>query len=290
MATKPISKLAIFLQVALNEIPPPQNTDMSDAKHQKAVARCAAARLLAGMLATLGLGGCSDYYTRIEATDKRTFLPALRANINFGEDKQVASEPHTGHAIEIGIAKARGSDSQWLSAAQPPISLNDTSFNGPQKVQVDFDTSFSNISWRWRKFFAERSLGLEVTAGVGFSSLDLAVSSTSSMQRASEHYFTRGPQAGVGLIWRLNPSTSLHGRVSVFISNPGVDSMGRFELYFAKSLHKNLALRAGYARWDASGESSGYGSAFDLLLSGPILALDWDFDAGSKTKRPESTE
>lgn len=256
---------------------------------QKNITRYAAARLIAGMLATLALGGCGNWAsTRIEATDNRTFLPALRANINFGDEKQAASEPHTGHAIEIGIAKARGSDSQSLSAAQLPISLSNTSFTGPQLLQNEFDTSFANISWRWRKFFAERSLGLEVTAGVGFSSLDLSVSSTS--QRASDHFFSRGPQASVGLIWRLNPGTSLHGRVSEFISlaNHGVNEMSRYELYFAKSLHENLALRAGYASWDVSARDQYYNSNsdFQLRVSGPMLALDWDFDTGSKNQAP----
>ena len=240
------------------------------------------ARLLAAMLATLALGGCGLLpTTRINAEDNRVFLPALRADIDFGDSKQAASEPHTGNAIEFGIAKAKGGDSQSLVAGQSPIILNGTTFNAPQQLRNDIDYYFANVSWRWRKFFAERSLGLEVTAGVGFSSLDLAVSSPT--QRASDHLYTRGPQGSVGLIWRLNPSTSLQGRMSEFIStaDQGVNKMMRYELSLAKAFHDNLTLRAGYAVWDVNGESQYNMSDFQLHVSGPVIALDWDFNAGN---------
>lgn len=191
------------------------------------------------------------------------------------------------------MQKRKGGDSQSLLAGQAPIVLNNTTFNVPNQLQNDFDYNFANISWRWRKFFAEHSLGLEVTAGAGFASLDLAVSSfVPPVQRASDHFVTRGPQAGIGLIWRLNPSTSLQGRVSEFIAvdDEGVNRMSRYELYFAKAFHDNLSLRAGYAAWDVKGQGQYYNSDFQLRVSGPVLALDWDFDTGSKIKRPESTE
>jgi len=259
-----------------------EHLDMSIAEQQKTGTRCATTRLLGSILATLALGGCGLLpTTQINAEDNRVFLPALRADINFGDDKQPASEPHTGHAIEFGIAKAKGSDSQSLMTGQSPIILNGTIFTAPQQLQNDFNYNFANISWRWRKFFSERSLGLEVTAGAGFSSLDLAVSSPT--QRASDHLYTRGPQGGVGLVWRLNPGTSLQGRVSEFISaaDQGVNRMTRYELFFAKALHENLTLRAGYAAWDVNGQNQYGMSDFQLRLSGPALALDWDFNAGN---------
>jgi hypothetical protein len=263
---------------------------MSTAERQKNGTRYAAAHLLTVMLATLVLGGCGSLLptTRIDAEDNRVFLPALRANINFGDGTQAVSEPHSGSAIEFGIAKAKGGGSQSLTAGQSPIILNGTPFSAPDQLQNDFNYNFANISWRWRKFFAERALGLEVTVGAGFSSLDLAVSS--STQRASDHFFSRGPQAGIGLIWRLNPSTSIQGRVSEFVSaaNRGVNEMTRYELFYAKAFHENLTLRAGYSVWDANGQDQYGMSDFHLRASGPALALDWDIDAGSKMERPGS--
>lgn len=257
---------------------------MNIEEHQKTATRSAAtARLLAAMLATLALAGCSGLLptTPINAEDNHVYLPALRAVINFGDGKQAASEPQTGNAIEFGITKAKGDDSQKLVTGQSPIILNGTTFLAPQQLRNDFDYNFANISWRWRKFFSERSLGLEVTAGVGFSSIDLAVSSPA--QRASDHLFTRGPQGSIGLIWRLNPSTSLQGRMSEFISTAdrGVNKMMRYELSLAKAFHDNLTLRAGYAVWDVNGESQFNMSDFQLHVSGPVIALDWDFNAGN---------
>jgi hypothetical protein len=250
-----------------------------EAHHKNVTLSAATARLLAGMLATFALGGCGYMpTTTINAEDNHVYLPALRAVVNFGDSK--ASEPQSGNAIEFGIAKAKGDDSQSLVAGQSPIILNGTSFSPPQHLRNDFDYNFANISWRWRKFFSERPLGLEVTAGVGFSSLDLAVSSPT--QHASDHLYTRGPQAGIGLIWRLNPGTSIQGRVSEFISadDHGVNKMTRYELFFAKALHDNFTLRAGYAVWDVNGEGQYNMSDFQLRASGPVLALDWNFNAG----------
>lgn len=255
---------------------------MNIAEHQKTVTCYGSLRLFTGMLAILAMGGCGLLpTTQINAEDNRVFLPALRADINFSDGKQVASEPHTGNAIEFDVAKAKGSDSQSLMTGQSPLILNGTKFIAPQQLRNDFDYNFSNISWRWRKFFSERSLGLEVSAGAGFSSLDLAVSSPT--QRASDHLYTQGPQAGVGLIWRLNQDTSLQGRMSRFISaaDQGVNQMTRYELSFAKAFHDNLTLRTGYAVWDVSGARQYNMSDFKIRLSGLVLALDWSFNAGN---------
>lgn len=256
---------------------------MSIAQHQKTRTCYATVCLLTGRLATLALGGCGGLLptTQINAEDSRVFLPALRADINFSDGKQAASEPHTGNAIEFDVAKAKGSDSQLLMTGQSPIILNGTKFIAPQQLRNDFDYNFSNVSWRWRKFFSERSLALEVSAGAGFSSLDLDVSSPT--QHASGHLYTQGPQAGIGLIWRLNQSTSLQGRISRFISaaEQGVNQMTRYELSFAKALHDNLTLRTGYAVWDVNGAKQYKMSDFKIRLSGLVLALDWSFNAGN---------
>jgi hypothetical protein len=224
------------------------------------------------------LGGCGLLpTTRIDAEDNRVFLPALRAGINLSESKQAPSQPQTGHAIELGVSYARGSDSQVLAAGQAPIILNGTTFNPPQQLRTDFNFYFADISWRWRKFFRERSLGLEVLAGAGYSSLGLTVSSPT--QRASENFGTWGPQAAVGLIWRWRPDTSVQARVAGFLSGAdrGANEMARFELFAAKAFHENLTLRAGYAGWEVKGQGLADMSDFRLRFSGPFLGLDLNF-------------
>lgn len=238
----------------------------------------AALRLLGVILASAVLGGCGMVSTRIEAEDSKVFIPALRASFNFNEDKHAASEPQTGHAIEFDITKTNGSDSQFLDTGQSPISLNNTTFNGPQQLRNDFNFDFASASWRWRKFFNERSLGLEVFAGAGRSSLGLKVSSPA--QQASGNYVTWGPQGGAGLIWRFSQGSSLQGRVSAFISthNDGVDNFFRSEIFYAKSFNENLALRIGYAECEVRGQDRLGNSDFKITFSGPILALDMNFN------------
>lgn len=237
-------------------------------------------RHFAVMLTPIALGGCmTTSPTRIDVEDTHVFIPALRAAFNLNEGKQAASEPQTGHAIEFGLTKAKGGAHQSLGAAQSPLTLNNTTFTPPEQLNNDFNFTFATTSWRWRKFFNDRSLGLEVFAGAGRSSLGLNVSSPT--QQASDHFVNWGPQGGLGLIWRFSPSSSLQGRVNAFIStrDSGVNNIFRSEILFAKSFTENLALRAGYASWEVGGDRHwSSNSDFKLTFSGPVLSLDMDFN------------
>jgi len=171
--------------------------------------------LLVGALTAFSLGGCLST-TRIDAEDNHLFLPSVKGSVNLTQSKESPSQPQNGHALEFEAFRARSSDSQSLAAGQSPVILNNTTFSAPQQLRNDFDFRFASASWRWRKFFAGRSLGLETFAGLGYAWLDLTVSSPS--QQASQHFSTLGPQGGVGLIWRLRPSTSLQARIAGFAS------------------------------------------------------------------------
>ena len=229
------------------------------------------------MLAVLALGGCSLPTTRIDAEDNRVFLPSFRAAVNLSGEMEAASQPREGHAIEFGIARARGGDRQVLGAGQSPVVIGNTSFSAPQQLRNDFDFSYAEVSWRWRKFFPNRSLGLEVLVGLGNPRLDLAVSSAT--QQASESFSTRGPQAGVGLIRRLNQDTSIQARVSAFVSayDRGVNELARYEVSLTKAFHEIVTLRAGWAGWEVKGQSQDGISDFRLRFSGPTLVLELNF-------------
>lgn len=239
-------------------------------------------RLLAALISTTLLAGCHLSNTRIDANDVRLVVPAFRAGMNFNDGTQPASEYQSGNAIDVGVAKAKGSDTQSLASSQSPITFNNTTFLAPVQVRNDFDLEFSDISWRKRKFFDDRAFGIEVSAGVGFSSLDLAV--TSPTQIAAKHLNSWGPQAGFGLIWRLDQNSTIQTRIGGFLSthDEGVNEMLRLEVSYTQAFFDNLNLRIGYAAWNVYGQTSPYDSDFKMNFFGPVVALNWDFNAVNK--------
>ena len=234
------------------------------------------AHLIAGLASIVVLTGCVTT-SPIVADDPHVFLPSFRVGISLDDGKPASPEPGTGRAIEFGFVKAKGSGSQTLAAGQSPIVLNNTTFAAPQQIRNDFDLDYADISFRWRKFFGERSLGLEVRGGIGRAALGLTASSP--VQQASEHFGTYGPQGGVALVWRMRPGISLHLRASGFVSDSdtGINDLARYEIFVAQSLGDHLAVRAGYARWNISGAGGADQSDFRLTLSGPVLDLGLDF-------------
>ena len=250
---------------------------MSLAEHLQAAIRYAvSARLLAGLFSTVVLSGCLTT-TPIVADDPHVFLPSLRAAVSLDEDKQPAAAPQAGRAIEFEYARAKGHGDQNLTTGQSPVYQNNTIFTAPQQLRNDFSFNYADISFRWRRFFRERSLGLELSGGGGHTSVGLTVSSPT--QRASDHFGTYGPQGGVALIWRVRPSTSLHARMSGFVSSSdtGIRDLVRYELFVAQALGDNLALRAGFAKWALNGDGGVGESNFKATFSGPTLDLDWNF-------------
>jgi len=233
-------------------------------------------RLLIGAFAGLALGGCSGPgTTRIDAKDNPVFLPSLRASFTFAKGNEATSEPQDGQAFEVGISGARGRDSQALAAGQLPVSLGGKTINGPEQLKNEFDFSFTSVSWRLRKSL-DRTMAFEVLVGAGYSRLDLTASS--STERASEHFSTLGPQAGVGLIWRVHPTTSIQARYTRFVAAlDGVNRLAQGEIFLVKALHENLIVRAGYAGWEAKGTHISFSSDFRLRFSGPALGLELSF-------------
>lgn len=231
---------------------------------------------LGGLFMVLAVSGCMST-SKVVADDQHVFIPSLRAAVSLEDDKRPAAEPQTGRTIEFGFAKAKGGGDQFLAPGQSPITLNNTTFIAPQQMRNNFDFNYAEAAFRWRKFFRERSLGIEVAGGVGRASLDLDV--MSSTQAASQHFATYGPQGGFALIWRMRPSTSLHARVSGFVSrsSTGVRDLGRYEIFLAQALGDNLALRVGYAKWEINGDGGEGQSDFRTTFYGPILDLGLNF-------------
>lgn len=243
-------------------------------EQQSRAAHAAVARLAAGAIAALMLAGCTT--STIVADGKNVSVPSVRVAVDL-DDGVSPAQPHTGHAIEFGHARAKGNADQALTTGQAPIVYDNQTFTAPQQLRHEFDFNYTDLSWRWRKFFGERTMGLELSAGLAHTALDLTV--ISSTQRGTGKFTSNGLQGGVGLVWRLGSSTSLHARLAGFASSnsPGVSNLGRYELFLSQSLSDNLALRAGYAKWEMTGKSGDLSSKFKVSYSGPTAELGLHF-------------
>ena len=220
------------------------------------------------------LSGCFAT-TRIDVEDNRVFLPAMRAAINLSQTAEPPSRVQTGHAIEFGVLRAKGSDSQTLSPGDSPIVLNHVTFSSPQELKNEFDFYFADVSWRWRKFFV-RQVGLEILVGPSYTSLGLRVSSPT--QSAFERFETWGPQGAIGVLWRVRDRTSFGARAGGFISaQNGTNRLTHSELFVAQAVGESLTLRASYAGWEVKGHALRDLSDFLVRFSGPVIALDLNF-------------
>jgi hypothetical protein len=249
---------------------------------------CAFLRPFAGLLSAVALAGCQIFQptSPINADDTGVLLPSVSVAVSLDSREKAPSELQAGKAIEIGVMGAKGNGDQNHTDQQLPIVLNDTQFIAPQRIRNDFDFNYAHISLRGRKFFSESPLGVEYSGGIGRSSLGLAVSSAT--QHASARFRNYGVQAGLGLIWRIKPSTSLLARGSIFQSNFqlhildsqqdwGINAFERYELLLTQGIDDNLSLRVGYAEWEVNGTSGAGMSDFRITFSGPVFDIGLNF-------------
>lgn len=250
-------------------------------KQQYVGIRClTSAPLLAGLLFTLSLIGCANNSaTRIDARDNSVAIGEMRMAYNFDNIKEAAT-PHTGHAVVLGVTKTSGKANQSLAAGQSPIIHGDKTFTAPQQLQNEFELTQRELSWRYRKFRSNEGKpgvwGLELSAGLGNTLLDLKVSTAT--QVATKNIERYGALAGVGLLYNLSPVSSFQAKFSVYYAPLayGINDIERLDLVYARSFHDNLRLRAGYSFWHLTGNNSSE-SGFKLEFSGPVLALDLEF-------------
>jgi hypothetical protein len=225
-------------------------------------------------LALWGLGGCASYppSTAIKASDSGATLPTIRVSTSLDG----AADAGRGLAIELAIATGKGRDTQVLVAGQDPVKFGDslTTFNAPQTLTHEFDVASFDAWWRARLFRPDDALGLELLAGVGYVTADLTISSAT--QRVSDTRSAVNPNFGVGVLWRLRPTTLLHARAVLGLPLGDFKEFLRVEAFAVQGLGRNVAVRAGYAFWRIRSEP-GSESGIKLNLSGPSLGLDLNF-------------
>jgi hypothetical protein len=220
----------------------------------------------------------------ITIEDKNVFTPSLRASYSLDDKSETVTENHKEHAIEFGLTTAKGSGGQSIASGQQ-VYLN-RQIAGPQQVSSDFSLVVADMMYRWRKYYAEDSLGVELLGGLNYSTLGLDVRSPT--QSASGSYDDLALQVGAGLMWRWHAGTSLQARTTYSSKGDGwghTNEIWRSELMLAQNLSKRFTLSGGYASWRVNGQSdetSGIDatpSEFNLRFSGPTLRLDWNINA-----------
>ena len=233
------------------------------------------AHLFIALLSIVALAGCTSTPTSpMRISDNRVNQPSIRMSVNLDDEQTNAPESKTFHAIEFGYMKAKGGSDQALAEGQPPIIFNHTAFDAPQQIRNNFDIRFADISFRMRKFFLERSLGLELAAGFGQASLGLTV--TSPTQDTSSRIVNYGPQGGAAIIWRFLPGTSFHMRASGFYSPEF--NFSRKEIFLMQGIGQNLSLYGGYAQSHVEDTSFIFEqNSFLMDFSGPMLGVGFNF-------------
>ncbi len=239
------------------------------------------ARLLTLLLLGFAFAGCKGTPSTTIAIDNRgVFSPSLRLAVDLGDSKQPPAEQHTGHAMEIEIGRATGGANQVLAAGQPPVIINNTTFNGPQQLRNSFEFNYGNVSYRARRFFGERQLiGLEGSLGMGYASMGLTVASFTHQD--SGRYGNIGATASFGLVVRMSQSTSMHVLWTGFrfpngLGPDGIFSTDRSETFLEQAVGDNVTLRVGYVYWVIDG-STGMGSDIRTIFAGPRFDLGLNF-------------
>jgi hypothetical protein len=195
-------------------------------------------------------------HTEFAIERAKAFTPSLRLGIDIApRGEEMPSVPHPGHGIEVGLYGTSGDDTQTRTAGAPPLTFGGQVFSAPTTLNHEFDFGLFEIAYRYRLFFhGTTTFGLELLGGLGFAEMDLTVSSPT--QRASENLQSGGLVAGVGIVWKFLPRTSLQSRLMFFGSGEreGITSAARFELMLAHALARNIAVRAGLTGWGVESE------------------------------------
>lgn len=250
-----------------------------DSRIDNVAHRHSLSNLLASLLLMALLTGCANL-PWVVVKDPTVLQSSV--HVAYSLDKKGKYPPsvtQSGNAIEFSHVYMNGGSNQNLTSGQLPIEFGNTEFIAPQQLTNDFNSNYTAISYRWRKFFGDRSLGMELAGGVGRSSVSLRVKSPT--QQDSVNLLSYGIQSGVAFIWRLRPGTSLHFRTSGFATLLLFESreqyMDQYEIYVAQALSERVALRIGYASCSITGATSIYKSDFQIISRGPTVNLEMNF-------------
>lgn len=235
------------------------------------VQRCVVAAL------ALALGACAVYSpspppaSKLTVSDDNVFQPVMRVVVQ-SDSASAPSDPHTGHALELGYTRGSGTSSQDVSSNY--VSFGGRRFDAPARLDSSFTLTYVDMTYRGRLVDRDSGLGLDLLVGIAGAQFDLEVASAN--QRTSESLSSPGGQIGLGVLWRVHEGTSLHARGVWFRSFDVTEiSRGyRYDVALAQALGRNVAVRAGYSWWRLQSERGETSSPIVVDLRGPTLGLE----------------
>ena len=238
-------------------------------------------RTILALAGALYLAGCASGTTsNIDVNDASSVIGTLRVSVDFGDRPGPRSQPHTSHAIELGLSGATGSDTMHVTAGQQPIVFGGETFLAPQDVRAEFDFRFAELAYRFRYVSENRGLGIETLVGLAQGRLGMRLTGIAKV--AAERLDGNGIVVGLGGIVPLWPSGSIQLRGSGFASttSEGVSRVGHYEIVLAQALGRHAGLFLGYAGWDVRSRresddfSNSNRSPIRARFSGPALGLE----------------
>lgn len=241
-------------------------------------------RTILALAGTLYLAGCASGTTsNIDVNDTSTVIGTVRMSVDFGDRPGPRSQPHTSHALELGLTGATGSDTMHIPAGQQPIVFGGEFFAAPQEVRAEFDFRFAELAYRFRYVSENRGLGIETLVGLAQARLGMRLTGITKV--AAERLDGNGIVVGLGGIVPLWRSGSIQVRGSGFASttSEGVSRVGHYEIVLAQALGRHAGLFLGYAGWDVRSRresddfSSSNRSPIRARFSGPALGLELMF-------------
>lgn len=224
-----------------------------------------------GLFLTACISVSTSGPTPVEVNDRDVTVPSLR--IAWQESRSVESSTvRDGLAVELDLAAGRGRDSQGLAVGENPIQFNGATFSAPQTIAQRFDFFFASLAARWRFFFGDNPVGVEVLTGGGYSALDLKLDSGS--QQVKDELSSVGVTAGFGILWRAGARTTLQARLTSLVTFDEPSQVSAVELVVTQALGRHVKFRGGYSRFQIEADS---GSDIEVEFSGPLVGLELDF-------------
>jgi hypothetical protein len=215
-------------------------------------------------IAAVFMSGCGSAFQTLNLKDTGLMPSARAGKALYRSDPGLPrSVVQTELAVDAGVFHLRGKDATGLFSQ---ARIGDQTFPGSGTLDTRFNFTAVDISANWRHAFFNRRLGYDLSAGVGYATLNLRASSAGLEARDSAASMLL--QLGAGAFWRVYRETSVEISGSVLEGSRELNNMHGHRFVVAQSLGGRATVYGGYAAWTTE-LSGGNRSRVQIDFSGP---------------------